>query len=553
MKFSLEKAPHLTSPRSTRKIMTILSIALLVLGVYAIVWYFVNAGSNYGVNAILIFVVSVLTSVLCDALWAIPELKNKKVKSTKERLKNWGLKILDSYGYVSGLIFALLLPVGTTLYVVFIGAFIGTFLVKSIFGGFGKNIFNPAITARMLVGVSFPSALSTTLGDDVATTIASGASITTTTSNLGWTTNLQGISLGNMLLGNYRGTLGETFALVIVILGIALVALKVIDWRIPTFYIASLFLTTLVMGLASGLGIYSFEFGLRNILLGGALFGAVFCLTDPVTSPTSRQGKIIFAVGAALLTALIRYQASSVEGVGFSIMLMNILTPLIDRLCVSNSNKNIAGKVGTISGIVALSLVFGGVYGNLNKTTDTYSTTVDRIDDHMDLYDIALEIANKNAYGYEVVDTEVVLEHGTCLEKINFTLDDSPASYYKLMTDPKDSYNYLYPGEGNEPTDGYIIFGIVVNENGVVGYKYIDGTENSLGIEFATQISITPEYPYTSGDLTSVNAIVETGSSSAVNSFVTVPSILKTMQDAEKDFGLTIANTSVPLAIKEEY
>jgi len=83
MKFSLEKAPHLTSPRSTRKIMTILSIALLVLGVYAIVWYFVNAGSNYGVNAILIFVVSVLTSVLCDALWAIPELKNKKVSTTE--------------------------------------------------------------------------------------------------------------------------------------------------------------------------------------------------------------------------------------------------------------------------------------------------------------------------------------------------------------------------------------------------------------------------------------------------------------------------------------
>ncbi|MDD4531845.1 MAG: RnfABCDGE type electron transport complex subunit D [Bacilli bacterium] len=549
MKFSLEKAPHLVSSRSTRKIMTILSISLLVLSIYAIAWYFVKAGSNYGVHAILIFVVSIVTSVVADALWAIPALRDKKVKSFKERLQNWGLKILDSYGYVSGLIFALLLPVGTTLYVVFIGAFIGTFLVKSIFGGFGKNIFNPAITARILVGVSFPSALSTTLGDDVATSVMSGASITTTTANLGWTTNLQGISLGNLFMGNYRGTLGETFAFLIILIGIVLIVLKVIDWRIPTFYLASLFVTAIIMGLTSGLGVHSFEFGLRNILLGGAMFGAVFCLTDPVTSPTSRQGKIIYAVSAALLTCLIRYQASSVEGVGFSIMLMNILTPLIDRLCVSNSNKKIGVKVGTISGIVALTLVFGGVYGSLNKTSDTYSSTVERCDENMDLYDIALDISRKNAYGYETVDSEVTLNHGTCLKKINFTLDDEPASYYRLRTDPKDSYNYK---NLETPIDGYIEFSIVVNNDGVVGYKYIDGTENSLGIEFAQQISITPEYPYYNGNITTQNVVVESGATSAVNSIVTIPSMLKTMQDAERDFGLNVSN-AYPVAIKEIY
>jgi len=529
--------------------MTILSISLLVLSIYAIAWYFVKAGSNYGVHAILIFVVSIVTSVVADALWAIPALRDKKVKSFKERLQNWGLKILDSYGYVSGLIFALLLPVGTTLYVVFIGAFIGTFLVKSIFGGFGKNIFNPAITARILVGVSFPSALSTTLGDDVATSVMSGASITTTTANLGWTTNLQGISLGNLFMGNYRGTLGETFAFLIILIGIVLIVLKVIDWRIPTFYLASLFVTAIIMGLTSGLGVHSFEFGLRNILLGGAMFGAVFCLTDPVTSPTSRQGKIIYAVSAALLTCLIRYQASSVEGVGFSIMLMNILTPLIDRLCVSNSNKKIGVKVGTISGIVALTLVFGGVYGSLNKTSDTYSSTVERCDENMDLYDIALDISRKNAYGYETVDSEVTLDHGTCLKKINFTLDDEPASYYRLRTDPKDSYNYK---NLETPIDGYIEFSIVVNNDGVVGYKYIDGTENSLGIEFAQQISITPEYPYYNGNITTQNVVVESGATSAVNSIVTIPSMLKTMQDAERDFGLNVSN-AYPVAIKEIY
>jgi len=533
MKYSLEKAPHLSSPKSTRKIMTILSISLLILATYAIVWYFVNAGSNYGVNAILIFVVSILTSVFADALWAIPQLTNKKIKSKKERVKNWGIKILDSYGYVSGLIFGLLLPVGTTLYVVFIGAFIGTFLVKSIFGGFGKNIFNPAITARILVGVSFSSQLSTTLGDDVASTVASGASITTVTSTMGWTTNLQGITLTNLFMGNYRGTMGETFAFLIILLGIVLIALKVIDWRITVSFLVTLLFTTFVMGLTSGLGMQSFEFSIRNVMLGGALFGAVFCLTDPVTSPTSRTGKIIFGIGAALITALIRYQASSVEGVGFSIMLMNIMTPMIDRLDKANSDKKLGVKAGVIGGMVGLSLIFGGVYGNFNKTADTYSDTIERADDNMVLYNMVSDIAKSNAGNYVEVEDEVTLNSGECLKKINLTLDDEPASYYELRTDGEESYSNL-AGEG----EGYVDFAIIVNSKGVVGYSYIGGTENSLGLIFAEQITIDPLYPYYNGDLLA-SQIVESGASTAANSTTTVPSILKTMRAAEEDFGLT--------------
>ena len=554
MKYSLEKAPHLSSPKSTRKIMTILSISLLVLAVYAIVWYFVNAGSNYGVNAILIFVVSILTSVFADALWAIPQLTNKKIKSKKERFKNWGIKILDSYGYVSGLIFGLLLPVGTTLYVVFIGAFIGTFLVKSIFGGFGKNIFNPAITARILVGVSFSSQLSTTLGDDVATTVASGASITTVTSTMGWTTNLQGITLTNLFMGNYRGTMGETFAFLIILIGIVLIALKVIDWRITVSFLLTLLFTTFVMGLTSGLGVQSFEFSVRNVMLGGALFGAVFCLTDPVTSPTSRTGKIVFGVGAALITALIRYQASSVEGVGFSIMLMNIMTPMIDRLDTANSDKKLGVKAGVIGGLAGLSLIFGGVYGNLNKTVDTYSDTIERADDNMVLYNMVSDIARNNAGNYVEVEDEVTLTSGECLKKINLTLDDQPASYYELRTDSSDSYNNALTedkldengevvldenGEAVQvPMEGHIDFAIIVNSKGVVGYSYIDGTENSLGIIFAQQITIDQDYYYYNGDL-ATSQVVASGASSATNSTNTVPSILKTMRAAEEDFGLT--------------
>ena len=546
MTFAIEKAPHLRNPRSTRGIMLELTVSLLVIFAYSLIWYFLNAGTAYGVHAILIFVIAVLSSVLADALWAIPALKDKKVPSVSERLKNWGLAILDSYGWVSGVILALLMPIGGDwhiYYVTFVSAFIGTFLAKSLFGGFGKNIFNPAIIGRVFAQLCFASDLKTYITAQVVSkpdTIATGASITSLASGLGWTTNFTGISLLDLFLGNYRGTLGETFAFLILAAAIILSIRKVIDWRTPVTYVGTFFLTALFIGFGSGLGGHAFEYALRNVMMGGVLFGGVFCLTDPVTGPTSRVGKVINAAVCALLTALIRYKAAAPEGVAYSILLCNMLTPLIGRLLLDKSNQHHKAKYGAIGGLVVVSLVFGVLFGVYHKTTDKYNSGVARYDQDQNFYSLVL--ANTSSASSYKVEASPTLKNATCLKKMSLVADGEPTAYYELATDTTLSYNYT------KGKTGVVNFSILVNKNGTVAYKYISSTENGMGTGFAQQISITKDHSYLKGSLSAEQVLstpeVEnssgTGATSASRSIYTVKAILKAIKAAENDFGLDV-------------
>ena len=203
--------------------------------------------------------------------------------------------------------------------------------------------------------------------------------------SLGWVTTQYDISLVDTILGNYAGTLGETFAFIIVILGVYLAIRNVIDWRISVTYVLTIFVTCLVIGFAGGLGVNSFEWAFRQILIGGVLFGAVFCLTDPVTSPTNQAGKVIFALFAAFVTVAIRYQASAPEGVAYSILFANLVTPAINLVLKGKSNSLKWQKFTAMGVLLVCSLVFGLVFGlnhkvsnesentNLTNTTETVS------------------------------------------------------------------------------------------------------------------------------------------------------------------------------------
>ena len=356
MTFAMQSNPHIINKRTTRSIMLELSGVIGVVALASIIYNFVARGSYYGLSALLIIFLAVLFSSICDALYALPILCDKKEKDIKVKLKNWGIKILDSYGYVSGLIFALLLPVGASWYVVLVGSVIGTLIAKSLFGGFGKNVFNPAIAGRVFVQVCFPAALTVNLDPELGS-IQTGSTFLFDVASKGWFTTEYNVSLGDMFLGNYSAALGETFGLILILALVYLIVRDIIDWRISVTYLVT-----------------SFEFALRMILGGGALFGAVFCYTDPVTSPTSRCGKIIFALGGAILTAMIRFQAAAIEGVAFSILLMNMLTPLIDKLLVSKQNKKLVVKAAVIGGIALVGIAFGCVYGathNINANEPT--------------------------------------------------------------------------------------------------------------------------------------------------------------------------------------
>ena len=159
-----------------------------------------------------------------------------------------------------------------------------------------------------------------------------------------------------MALGLYPGAIGETSALVIILVGLFLVVRRVIDWRVPVTYIVTLFVLALGLGLMQG---QPLTYALYHVLTGGAMFGAVFMLTDPVTSPTSAGGRIFFAMGAAIVTFVIRIGASLPEGVLYSILIMNMLTPLIENLFdgvqIDDKKKNIRNNA--ILAVVGLVLM----------------------------------------------------------------------------------------------------------------------------------------------------------------------------------------------------
>lgn len=376
MKFAVEKGPHIQNKRSTFSMMVELGICLLGLFLFEIISYYVSFGGEWGNHALIIFVISVGVSVGSDALYLIPScLCDKKEKDIKIRFKNWGDKILHSYGWISGLIFTLLLPIGVDYYACAVSAFIGTFFGKCIFGGFGRNIFNPAVAGRVFCQLCFSSSMKTYIGTaPAAGDFNAGASIMFSTQQAGWLNGTYDIPLDRLFLGQiHAGSMGESCIIGLIICCVYLAVRRIIDWRTPVFYIVTFYLTCLFMGFTGGLGADSFAFALKNIMIGGVLFGCVFCLTDPVTSPASRYGRIMVTVICAFIACLIRYQAAAPEGVGSSIIITNMLSPLISKLIKGKSNQHIARKSIIISSIMVASIIFGLVYGTFHKANASVS------------------------------------------------------------------------------------------------------------------------------------------------------------------------------------
>ena len=240
---------------------------------------------------------------------------------------------------------------------------------KLVFGGFGQNIFNPAAFGEALIMNSFGASADA----KVTSEVLSGATPLTSMSAQGWASNQTVVSgvvsdlggFGSMILGNYATVIGGSCALLLIILCAWLIYMKVIDPRLSVTYFVTVFVVSLITGLIHGAGV---EFAIFNLLVGGVLFCGVFMITDPVTTPVSIPGKILFAICAACLTLLIRWKASLPDGALFSILLMNMLTPAIDKLCDGSQIKDakiIQRKVCIVSAIVlVITLLVGGFLKN---------------------------------------------------------------------------------------------------------------------------------------------------------------------------------------------
>lgn len=300
-KLIVEPSPHIRSNVTTRTIMLHVIIALCPALIAAIVLF--------GVRALTLTVICCASCVLFEWLFCIV---TKKERSTT-----------DFSAIVTGMLLAFNLPVEIPEYMAIIGCFVAIVIVKMLFGGIGQNFANPAVTARIVLMLSFSSAMTTWTQpfayQGTVDAVTSATVLTAAPEELP--------TLMQMFLGDRLGCTGETCVLALLLGGIYLVVMKIISPVTPCAFIGTVAVLSL---LTSG----DFSAMLYSVMSGGLMLGAIFMATDYSTTPLTSLGKLIFGVGCGLLTFAIREFASIPEGVSYSILLMNILTPYIDKITV---------------------------------------------------------------------------------------------------------------------------------------------------------------------------------------------------------------------------
>ena len=290
--------PHIVDSIDTKRYMSC-AIAALVPAALASIYF-------YGWSAIKIIIVSYAAGFFVEFMFAVIR---------KHQIHEGFL--------VTGLIFPLVLPPTTPLWVVIVGVVFGVFFGKEVFGGTGRNIFNPALVGRLFITITFPAIMTTNwqMPFTHAITSATPLAVYKTTGSMA--------SIFDLLVGKTAGSMGETCRLAIIVGGLFLIFTRVSNWRIPVCYIGSVFFFALIGNRLLPERIAPPVF---QVLTGGLLFGALFMATDPVTSPFTRAGKFTFGILCGALTVLIRSFSGYVEGVMFSILIMNAFTPLIDHV-----------------------------------------------------------------------------------------------------------------------------------------------------------------------------------------------------------------------------
>ena len=282
-------SPHVTTKNSTAVIMRDVLIALLPAVIAGCV--------VFGLRALLVVAVTTAACVFFE--WGF------------EKLCHTPSTISDLSAAVTGVLLAMNLPVSIPLWQAVFGALVAIVAVKGLFGGIGKNFANPAITARIVMFLAFSKTMTAWVFPDAVSSatplamMASGESVDYLT----------------LLLGNHGGCLGETSALALLI-GFAYLLIRgVISWHTPVCFVGTVFVMSLILG----------QDAVGQILSGGLMLGAIFMATDYSTTPSTDWGRVLFGIGAGLLTVLIRFYGAYAEGVSFAILFMNILTPYLSR------------------------------------------------------------------------------------------------------------------------------------------------------------------------------------------------------------------------------
>jgi len=324
-KLVITSSPHVHDTESVSKIMWIVNLTLLPAAIFSVI--------NFGLPALITMLISIAGSVAFEA--AIQHWRKKEIT------------ISDGSAVLTGLLLAMCLPAGIPWYIPLIGSVAAIGIAKHTMGGLGHNVFNPAHIGRAFIMASYPVAMTTW----AVSRIGSKADFSGALSKIGTLDAVtsatplgilkqQGYdalisSFGSqmemyksLLIGYRGGSIGETSAILLILGGIVLIIKKYIKWQVPVVMIGTVGILTWIFGNKAALFTGDPIF---HMISGGLILGAFFMATDMVTTPFTVKGQILFAFGCGIITVLIRLYGGYPEGVCYSILLMNAVTPLIDR------------------------------------------------------------------------------------------------------------------------------------------------------------------------------------------------------------------------------
>jgi len=292
----LSSSPHISSGLKTRHVMWIVVFALLPETVWGVLLF--------GTPALLTICASVATAVASE--WLFNKITKKRQSAG------------DGSAVITGLLLALVLPPTLPLWQTILGAAFAIIVAKQLFGGLGSNVWNPALIGRAFLVASFPAAM----GASWISPLPDATSSATILSTLKQADAVSSVDYWELFIGRQAGCIGESSILLILISALFLIGTGLVDWRAPVFMVG----TFALLMFASGGDV------LAHLLSGGLVFGAVFMATDYVTTPVTSYGRIVFGAGCGLLTFLIRKFGGYPEGVMFSILIMNSITPFLNKL-----------------------------------------------------------------------------------------------------------------------------------------------------------------------------------------------------------------------------
>lgn len=372
-----KKGPYIHSGHKTHSYMAGLPGAyfglLILSGLIHLFWYSSDVlftvgpinvtldmfGFYAALRVALIGMVSAVTATIVETVyyWQKGDVKD---------FDSWGRLMMSSYTSITPMILALTFPISTKLWVVAIASTVAVYIGKLIYGGFGKNIFNPALVGRLFVMMAFAS----DIGGDVQVwgwysklfntidTFSSATALTTLKGMgmigfNGTVFNATEMTWGRLLGGLHYGGIGEVWPPFLIIGLLVFIKNRTADWRVPVTFLGTMFGMVWIIGWINGLGIW---YPVYHIFTGGALFSAMFIITEPVSSPTTREGKVIFALIIAVITVMIRFIGNYPEGVTFAVLFANMMTPFINYNITSSGKMS---KTKIASAIIAVALVLG--------------------------------------------------------------------------------------------------------------------------------------------------------------------------------------------------